>query len=63
MNLDAIYLGIIALGFVVISVALAGKFIVEAYCEYIQVREGIRVMTQRELEAMMEEDEDDETFS
>lgn len=56
MKLDDLYMGIVALAFLVVSIALAGRFIVEAYCEYIQVREGIRIIKEAE-----EEDDEDET--
>lgn len=46
-----------------VSVALSGKFIMEAYLEYIQVKHGIRVVTQKEFEDYMRamaEEEDEE---
>ena len=46
-----------------VSVAVSVKFIMEAYLEYIQVKHGIRVVTQKEFEdymrAMAEEEEDE----
>ena len=41
---------IIALAFAVVSLALTAKFLMEAYLEYIQVKHGIRVVTQKEFE-------------
>ena len=58
---------IIALAFAVVSLSLTAKFLMEAYLEYIQVKHGIRVVTQKEFEdymqAMEEEAaEDDEPY-
>jgi hypothetical protein len=54
---------IIALAFAVVSLSLTAKFLMEAYLEYIQVKHGIRVVTQKEFEdymrAMAEEEEDE----
>mgnify|MGYP000394250700 FL=1 len=54
---------IIALAFAVVSLSLTAKFLMEAYLEYIQVKHGIRVITQKEFEdymrAMAEEEEDE----
>jgi len=54
---------IIALAFAVVSLSLTAKFLMEAYLEYIQVKHGIRVITQKEFEdymrAMAEEEDDD----
>lgn len=54
---------IIALAFAVVSLSLTAKFLMEAYLEYIQVKHGIRVVTQKEFEdymrAMAEEEDDD----
>jgi hypothetical protein len=62
MSLDTFLLIICTFSFLVVSVALAGKFIMEAYLEYIQVKEGIRVLTKRDLEEMerMAEEEDED---
>jgi len=55
---------IIALAFAVVSLSLTAKFLMEAYLEYIQVKHGIKVVTQKEFEdymkAMAEEDNGDE---
>lgn len=55
---------IIALAFAVVSLALTAKFLMEAYLEYIQVKHGIRVVTQREFEdymrAMAEEGDEEQ---
>ena len=54
---------IIALAFAVVSLALTAKFLMEAYLEYIQVKHGIRVVTQKEFEdymRAMSEEEDEE---
>ena len=55
---------IIALAFAVVSLALTAKFLMEAYLEYIQVKHGIRVITQREFEdymrAMAEEGDEEQ---
>lgn len=58
---------VIALAFAVVSLSLTAKFVMEAYLEYIQVKHGIRVVTQKEFEdymrAMQEEaEEDDEPY-
>jgi len=54
---------IIALAFAVVSLSLTAKFLMEAYLEYIQVKHGIRVVTQKDFEdymrAMAEEEEDE----
>ena len=54
---------IIALAFAVVSLSLTAKFLMDAYLEYIQVKHGIRVITQKEFEdymrAMAEEEEDE----
>ena len=54
---------IIALAFAVVSLSLTAKFLMEAYLEYIQVKHGIKVVTQKEFEdymrAMAEEEEDE----
>jgi hypothetical protein len=60
MSLDTFLLIICTFSFLVVSVALAGKFIIEAYLEYIQVKEGIRVLTKRDLEEMQRMEEEDE---
>jgi Holliday junction resolvasome RuvABC ATP-dependent DNA helicase subunit len=62
MSLETFFLLVCTFSFLVVSVALAGKFAVSAYLEYIQVKEGIRVMTlndQKELMKEILEDEDD----
>jgi len=45
-----------------VSISLSAKFIMEAYLEYIQVKHGIRVVTQKDFEdymkAMAEEEDD-----
>jgi hypothetical protein len=51
---------IIALAFAVVSFSLTAKFLVEAYLEYIQVKNGIRVITQKQIEDYMREMEDEE---
>jgi hypothetical protein len=54
---------IIALAFAVVSFSLTAKFLMEAYLEYIQVKHGIRVITQKQFEEYMEsmaEEEEDE---
>lgn len=55
---------IIALAFAVVSFSLTAKFLMEAYLEYIQVKHGIRVITQKEFEdymrSMSQEEEDEE---
>jgi hypothetical protein len=52
MSLETFFLIVCTFSFLVVSVALAGKFVVEAYLEYIQVKTGIYVMQQ-----MLEEEE------
>lgn len=52
MSLETFFLIVCTFSFLVVSVALAGKFVVEAYLEYIQVKTGIFVMQQ-----MLEEEE------
>lgn len=62
MTFNELLLLIIAMGFGVVSFALAGKFIIEAYMEYIQVKTGIRVVTDKmmeELAGQLEEEEDE----
>lgn len=62
MTLETFFLLICTFGFFVVSFALAGKFVVEAYLEYIQVKEGIRVMTMndmKEIQRMAEEEDED----
>lgn len=55
---------IIGLAFAVVSFSLTAKFLMEAYLEYIQVKHGIRVVTQKEFDeymrAMEEEQDIDE---
>jgi len=58
---------VIALAFAVVSLSLTAKFVMEAYLEYIQVKHGIRVVTQKEFEDYMraveqEAAEDDESY-
>lgn len=63
MTFNELLLLIIAMGFGVVSFALAGKFIIEAYMEYIQVKTGIRVVTDKmmeELAEQLQEEEEDE---
>lgn len=43
-----------------VSVSLSAKFIMEAYLEYIQVKHGIRVITQKEFEDYMRAMEEEE---
>ena len=61
--MDTFLLYLIGGAFLAVSVSLSGKFIMEAYLEYIQVKHGIRVITQKEFEdymrAMAEEEEDE----
>jgi hypothetical protein len=62
MTLETFFLLICTFGFFVVSIALAGKFVVEAYLEYIQVKEGIRVMTlndMKEIQKEMEEEDEE----
>ena len=47
--------------FLAVSLSLAAKFITEAYLEYIQVKTGIRVITEQQMAEMEEEDEFDES--
>jgi len=52
--------------FLVVSVAFACKFVMDMYLDYIQVKSGIKVMTQKEMEEVIEqvkEDNDDDNFS
>jgi hypothetical protein len=62
MQLETFFLLICTFAFFVVSIALAGKFVMDAYLDYLQVKEGIEVMRQSELQEMMksdnEEDED-----
>lgn len=51
---------IIALAFAVVSMSLTAKFLMEAYLEYIQVKHGIRVITQKEFEDYMRAMEEEE---
>lgn len=61
--MDSFLLQLIGGAFLMVSVAVSVKFIMEAYLEYIQVKHGIRVITQKEFEdymrAMAEEEEDE----
>lgn len=61
--MDSFLLQLIGGAFLMVSVAVSVKFIMEAYLEYIQVKHGIRVVTQKEFEdymrAMAEEEEDE----
>jgi len=62
MTFDTLLLLIVALGFVLVSLALAFKFFIEAYLDYVQVKMGITVVTSKmleEAEGELEEDEDD----
>jgi hypothetical protein len=47
----------------VVSVALAAKFVMDAYLEYIQVKNGIHVVTMKDMKEYIEqaEEEDDDT--
>lgn len=60
--MDSFLLQLIGGAFLMVSVSLSAKFIMEAYLEYIQVKHGIRVITQKEFEdymrAMSEEDDE-----
>lgn len=60
MTFNELLLLIIAMGFGVVSFALAGKFIIEAYMEYIQVKSGIRVVTDKMMEQLAEQMEEEE---
>lgn len=63
MSLETFLLLICTFSFLVVSIALAAKFIMDAYLEYIQVKEGIRVMTmndQKELIRQIQEEEDED---
>ena len=57
---------LIALSFAVVSFALTAKFLIESYLDYIQVKTGIRVVTQKQVEEYMrqmeEEGEDEDTL-
>lgn len=50
---------IMALAFLIVSLVFAGKLLLEAYLEYIQVREGIEVIRLSMEEALLEEEDDD----
>lgn len=50
---------IMALAFLIVSLVFAGKLLLEAYLEYIQVREGIEVIRTSMEEALLEEEDDD----
>ena len=59
MTFDELLLLIVALAFGLVSSSLAFKFILEAYMEYIQIKTGIRVVTDSMLQDMKEDAEDD----
>lgn len=61
MSIELFFLMICTFAFFVVSVALAAKFVLEAYLEYIQVLTGIRVVTKKQQEeaAAREESLDD----
>lgn len=61
MSIELFFLMICTFAFFVVSVALAAKFVLEAYLEYIQVLTGIRVVTKKQQEeaAAREENLDD----
>ena len=54
-----------SLAFLVVSVALACKFIMEMYLEYIQVKNGIKVFTQKDMQDVVDQvkEDDDDYFS
>lgn len=61
MSIELFFLMVCTFAFFVVSVALAAKFVLEAYLEYIQVLTGIRVVTKKQQEeaAAREENLDD----
>lgn len=61
MSIELFFLMVCTFAFFVVSVALAAKFVLEAYLEYIQVLTGIRVVTKKQQEeaAAREESLDD----
>ena len=63
MELETFLLIICTFSFLVVSVALAAKFVMEAYLEYIQVKNGIYVITNQDMKEIAEqaEEEDDDT--
>lgn len=65
MTINDTLLAGIVLAFGVVSFGLTFKWIMESYLDYIQVKHGIRVITQRQMEEMMAQDameDDDETL-
>lgn len=60
MELNTFFLIICTFGFFVVSIALAGKFVMDAYLDYLQVKEGIEVLRHSELREMMENDDEED---
>jgi hypothetical protein len=63
MDLETFLLIVCTFSFLVVSVALAAKFVMDAYLEYIQVKNGIHVVTMKDMKEYIEqaEEEDDDT--
>lgn len=63
MDLETFLLIVCTFSFLVVSVALAAKFVMDAYLEYIQVKNGIHVVTMNDMKEYIEqaEEEDDDT--
>ena len=57
--MNDLILWVMALAFLVVSLVFAGKLMLEAYLEYIQVKEGIIVMKKTMEDALLEEDDDE----
>jgi hypothetical protein len=64
MDLETFLLIVCTFSFLVVSVALAAKFVMDAYLEYIQVKHGIHVVTMNDMKEYLEEVENqDDDFS
>ena len=55
MTIEFFLLMLCTFSFLVVSVALAAKFVVESYLEYIQVVTGIQVITKKQMEEASEQ--------
>ena len=58
MDVSGLLMLLAVLAFCVVSLAFSINLIVNVYLEYIQVTTGIRVVTQQQMEEMMEDDDE-----
>lgn len=58
MDLTFMFQLMLTVSFMIVSLALAGKLIIEAYLYWVQVKTGIEIV-QDELEQQMEEEDEE----